>query len=79
MVGPFDLTATMGCLGDHSNDQFQSAAKRVADVCNSLGKIAGIYFAGSPAKETWARDLGYRMTIAGCDINLICEALELRR
>ncbi|WP_160148099.1 HpcH/HpaI aldolase family protein [Rubripirellula obstinata] len=79
MVGPFDLTATLSCLGDHQNPKFVEAITRVADVCRSLEKIAGIYFADSPAKEVWARELGYRMIIAGCDINLIGEALELRR
>ena len=79
MVGPFDLTATLGCLGDHENPAFVDAITRVANVCKSLQKIAGIYFANSPAKEAWARQLGYRMIIAGCDINLIGEALETRR
>ena len=79
MVGPFDLTATLGCLGDHEDPAFVEAITRVAKVCRSLKKIAGIYFANSPAKEAWARELGYRMIIAGCDVNLIGEALELRR
>ena len=79
LVGPFDLTATLGCLNDHSDVRFQSAAEKVADCCRSLGKGAGIYFAGSPEKETWARQLGYNVMIAGCDISLIGEALERRR
>jgi 2-keto-3-deoxy-L-rhamnonate aldolase RhmA len=79
MVGPFDLTATLGCLGDHQNPKFVEAVTHVAEVCRSLKKIAGIYFADSPAKEAWAREMGYRMIIAGCDINLIGEALERRR
>ena len=78
LVGPFDLTATLGCLNDHSDPRFQTAAKRVADVCQRLNLGAGIYFAESPSKEAWARQLGYSLMVAGCDITLIGEALELR-
>jgi 2-keto-3-deoxy-L-rhamnonate aldolase RhmA len=78
LVGPFDMTATMGCLGDHSNPQFREAIARVAQVARNRGMGAGIYFAESPEKERWAATLGYNLVIRGCDWTLIREAIRLR-
>ncbi|MFK8112593.1 MAG: HpcH/HpaI aldolase/citrate lyase family protein [Rubripirellula sp.] len=78
LVGPFDLTATLGCLGDHSDPRFQDAAKRVAEVARGRGMGAGIYFAESPEKEEWAKEWGYNLMIRGCDWSLIREAIRLR-
>ncbi len=79
LVGPFDLTASLGCLGDHSDSRFQAAATRVAQIARDRGLGAGIYFAESPAKERWAASLGYNLMIQGCDWSLIREALASRR
>ena len=76
--GPFDLTATLGCLGDHQDERFQRAAKKIATAARSRGCGAGIYFAESPAKEAWADSLGYNLVIQGCDWTLIREAIGLR-
>jgi 2-keto-3-deoxy-L-rhamnonate aldolase RhmA len=78
LVGPYDLTATLGCLADHSHADFQTAAKRVAQVARSAGLGAGIYFAESPPKEAMAKSWGYNLIIAGCDWTLIKEAMRLR-
>jgi 4-hydroxy-2-oxoheptanedioate aldolase len=78
LVGPFDLTATLGCLGDHQDERFQEAAKRIADIARRQGLGAGIYFAESPKKEVWADSLGYNLIVQGCDVNLIQEAIALR-
>lgn len=79
LVGPFDLTATLGCLNEHSNPLFTQVAKQVAHEARSAGLGAGIYFAESPEKERWAAELGYNLMIHGCDWSLIGEALALRQ
>lgn len=78
LVGPFDLTATLGCLGVHEDPRFQEAAKRVADATRVRGLGAGIYFAESPVKEAMAAEWGYNLVICGCDWSLIREALAIR-
>ncbi|TWT51225.1 2-keto-3-deoxy-L-rhamnonate aldolase [Rubripirellula amarantea] len=79
LVGPFDLTATLGCLNDHSNPIFIQLAKKVAHECRSAGLGAGIYFAESPEKERKAGEWGYNLLVHGCDWSLIGEALSLRQ
>ena len=78
LVGPFDLTATLGCLGDHEDERFKEAAKRIASLARGHGLGVGIYFAESPKKEAWAESLGYNLVVQGCDVNLIQEAIALR-
>lgn len=78
LVGGFDLTATLGCLNDHSNQRFVDAITSVAQTCRGKGLGAGIFFAESPAKESWSRELGYNLMIQGCDVSLIREAIAFR-
>lgn len=79
LVGPYDLTASLGCLADHGHPDFQSAAQEIVAKTRQLGLGAGIYFAESPAKERMARDWGYHLMIAGCDWSLIRDAMTWRR
>ena len=78
LVGPFDLTATLGCLNDHADPRFVNAAKKVAEIVRSKKQGAGIYFAMSPEKERTAAQWGYNFMIVGCDWTLITEALSDR-
>jgi 4-hydroxy-2-oxoheptanedioate aldolase len=78
LVGPYDLTASLGCLGDHYAPGFQTAAQRIAAKTREKGLGAGIYFAESPEKEAMARQWGYNLMIAGCDWSLIRESLNRR-
>lgn len=79
LVGSFDLTATLGCLNDHADASYIAAVGRVIAACRSRNLGGGIFFAGSPAKETWARDLGYNLLMHGTDVSLIREAIALRQ
>ncbi|QDT03905.1 2-keto-3-deoxy-L-rhamnonate aldolase [Rubripirellula lacrimiformis] len=79
LVGPYDLTATLGCLGQHDDSRFQAAAQRVADIVRAKGLGAGIYFAESPAKEQMAAQWGYNLMISGCDVTLIRESFAVRK
>lgn len=78
LVGGFDLTATLGCLSDHADPRFITAITNVASICRDKGIGAGIYFAESPAKERWAKRLGYNLMIQGCDVSLIRDAIAMR-
>lgn len=78
LVGPFDLTATLGCLNEHSDDRFIEASKQVARLARSRDQGAGIYFAMSPEKERRAIDWGYNLIVVGCDWSLVSESLERR-
>jgi 2-dehydro-3-deoxyglucarate aldolase/4-hydroxy-2-oxoheptanedioate aldolase len=58
-VGPSDLAASMGHLGDPAHDAVQARIAYAAQRCRELGKPAGI-LAMNP--ETAARYLGYGYT-----------------
>ena len=60
LVGPFDLTATLGCLNDHSDKRFIESAKQIATTARARHQGAGIYFAMSPEKEQTANQWGYK-------------------
>ncbi|TWU47276.1 2-keto-3-deoxy-L-rhamnonate aldolase [Rubripirellula tenax] len=79
LVGPYDLTATLGCLGQHEDTRFQEAAKTIAKIVRGKGLGAGIYFAESPQKEVMAAEWGYNLMIRGCDWTLVREALAMRQ
>jgi len=78
LVGPYDLTASLGCLGNHHDSRFQQLAQQVAKVARGKGQGAGIYFAESPEKEVMASEWGYNCMISGCDVSLIRESLRSR-
>jgi 4-hydroxy-2-oxoheptanedioate aldolase len=79
LIGPYDLSATLGCFQDYEAESFRSAVKHVASVARTKGLGAGIYFAESPARENWALDNGYNLIVQGCDWTLIREALRFRQ
>jgi len=78
LVGPYDLTASLDCLGDHSHELFRQAATEVARIARGRGMGAGIYFAESVEKERTAAQWGYNLTVCGCDWTLIRESLQAR-
>lgn len=74
VVGPWDLTADLGRLGDFSQPGYVEALDRVERAVNSVGKLLGTApHPGSPAEALVAR--GHRLLIIGADIPLFREAM----
>lgn len=79
LIGPYDLTASLGCFMDYNDSRFKDAVARVGNAARSRGLGAGIYFAENPSREKWAIELGYNLLVQGCDWTLIREALRSRQ
>jgi len=74
MIGPHDLTAEMGILGQFRDDAFLDAVRTVAKACQAHGKIFGI--AGIRDVELLSEfvALGLRFVSAGTDAGFMTEA-----
>jgi 4-hydroxy-2-oxoheptanedioate aldolase len=74
VLGPFDLSADAGRVGDFTTPAFVEAVARVERAASTRGKILGTApYRGSPADALLAR--GHRLLIVGSDVSLIREAM----
>jgi len=69
-VGPADLSASMGFLGDMGNRQVQDRLAGAAAHCRRLGKPCGIIGA-DPAMVGTFLDYGYTWAAIGTDLSLM--------
>lgn len=78
LVGPFDLSGSLGHLGETAHPHVVAAIERVAIACTAQGIAAGIF---APSIEQ-ARDylgMGYRLIALGVDAMILLRAAtELR-
>ena len=73
MVGPFDLSASLGQPGELDHPAVTNAIRRVARACHRAGKHAGI-FAGTPEfAKTWRAE-GFQVVAVGADVALLAGA-----
>jgi 2-dehydro-3-deoxyglucarate aldolase/4-hydroxy-2-oxoheptanedioate aldolase len=78
VVGPFDLSGSMGRLGETSHPDVVRAIERVAAACAARGVTAGI-FAPSIEQARAYLDMGYRLLALGVDAMILLRAAaELR-
>jgi 2-dehydro-3-deoxyglucarate aldolase len=66
-VGPADLAASLGHLGDSGHAQVQQAIDRVASAAKAQGKAAGI-FAGSSAEACDYAARGFTLVALAADV-----------
>jgi 2-keto-3-deoxy-L-rhamnonate aldolase RhmA len=74
MVGPHDLSAEMGILGQFRDDAMLDALRTVAKACRARSKVFGI--AGIRDLELLSElvELGLRFVSAGTDVGFMAEA-----
>lgn len=72
-VGPYDLTLSLGIVGQFDNPLFSDALKRVIAACNSAGIAAGIQ-TGSMSLLADARALGARFLMYSSDSAMLLKA-----
>jgi 4-hydroxy-2-oxoheptanedioate aldolase len=78
-VGPNDLAASLGHLGDTGHDEVQQTIGRVLDACKRGGKPAG-YLTGNEVEAHKWLDAGFTFVAVGTDNGLLARgADELRR
>jgi 2-keto-3-deoxy-L-rhamnonate aldolase RhmA len=74
IIGPGDLSADLGCVGDYAQPAFAKAVERIEQAALSREKLLGTApHPGSPVEALAAR--GHRLLIAAADISLLREAM----
>ena len=74
MLGPHDLTAEMGILGDFRNPAFLDATRAVAQACRDHDVFFGIAGIRDQELLTDLVELGLRFVSAGTDVGFMAEA-----
>ena len=73
LVGPYDLSASMGLPGQINHPDVKTAIQRVADVCKGAGMPVGIFGLTAEAVQPYI-DLGFRFIVAGVDTVMLGNA-----
>jgi 4-hydroxy-2-oxoheptanedioate aldolase len=74
-VGPADLSASMGLLGQQGHPTVIAAVERVLDAAAAAGKPAGVN-AFDPAVAEHYLDHGASFVLVGADVSLLARASE---
>ncbi|MGL6070243.1 HpcH/HpaI aldolase family protein [Craterilacuibacter sp.] len=69
-IGPGDLSANMGHLGDISSEDVRHALKTGVEAAHAAGKPCGIVL-GNPQMVRWAIELGYDYVAIGSDMSML--------
>ncbi len=75
MVGPFDLSISLGVPSDFNNPIFKKAIARVAQACQGSPVAAGVHM-GDLKQLAECRQLGYRFLMYSADMALMLKALK---
>jgi 2-keto-3-deoxy-L-rhamnonate aldolase RhmA len=74
IIGPFDLSADLGCLGKFDDQRFLDAVSRIERSVSSAGKILGTsVYPGTTVEGLY--DRGHRLLLVGADVVLIQTAM----
>lgn len=74
-VGPVDLTANLGCLGNQDHPDFVAARQAVAAAARRHGKAAGILQLDA-SRTTLHRDEGFSLITIGADAGVLFHGLR---
>jgi len=70
MIGPFDLSQSMGIPGEMDNPRLQDACRRVIEACQNNGVAPGIHLQSYEAVERWVGE-GMRFLTFQYDMSLL--------
>ena len=73
LVGPYDLSASMGMPGQVDHPDVKSAIQHVADVCKAAGMPVGIFGMTAEAVKPYIEQ-GFRFIVTGVDTVLLGSA-----
>ena len=73
LVGPYDLSASMGKVGQVEDGEVRQAIDRVTAVCRDAGIRLGIFGVSAAAVKPYI-DQGYTLIVAGVDTILLGQA-----
>jgi 2-keto-3-deoxy-L-rhamnonate aldolase RhmA len=70
LVGPYDLSGSMGLLGQVEHPDVLAAIGRVAEVCGKAGRALGIFTAQPEQMKPFIAQ-GYNLVAVGIDVAAI--------
>lgn len=75
ILGPCDLSGSIGCLGDIYGEPNMVLIRRMMDILREHGKYPGISLSTTEAEaqKSWL-DLGFRFVSSGTDYDYLCQA-----
>lgn len=73
LVGPYDLSASLGRMGQLDHPDVVQAIEHVTAVCRAAGKPLGIFGVSAEAVRPYL-DRGYTLIVAGVDTLLLGQA-----
>lgn len=74
-IGPSDLSASLGHIGNPSHEVVQAALKRAVDTLNAMQKPAGI-LAFNPDDARRYMAWGYRFVAVGADLTILLKGAD---
>ena len=74
LVGPNDLSISLGCPGDVMGDEVSRAIEKIADAAGRHDKIFGLH-SGDALLERWIPK-GLRLIMSSLDINMLATGME---
>jgi 2-keto-3-deoxy-L-rhamnonate aldolase RhmA len=78
MVGPFDLSVSLGIPGDFENPIFWDAFDRMVDACNKNGVAPGVHMASTKMLKR-AQEHGARFLVYGSDVSMMLAGWKAAR
>jgi len=74
-VGPYDLSASLGRLGQVTHPEVTAAIGRVTEICRAAGMPLGIFGMSAEALRPWL-GRGYSLVVAGVDAHLLGQTAQ---
>ncbi len=72
IVGPYDLTSSMGIPGEFSNSKYLDVIERIGKIANDMGVTGGVHIIEPDTKELAQRiDEGYKFIAYSLDIRML--------
>lgn len=79
LIGPYDLSASLGSPGNFNNQKFKKSIKQIRDKCKKFNKPVGIHVVEPSIKLLKARIReGFKFLPFGIDTVLLNKSLEIK-
>jgi 2-keto-3-deoxy-L-rhamnonate aldolase RhmA len=75
LLGPYDLSASLGRLGEVEHPEVISAIQRVTGACQQAGIPLGVFGVSAEAVKPFI-ERGYTLIVAGVDTMMLCQAAK---
>lgn len=75
LIGPYDLSASLGRLGEVKHPEVVAAIDRVTAACRTVNRPLGIFGLSAEAVQPYI-ERGYTLIVAGIDVTLLGTAAQ---